>query len=161
MLDRDAHIVEVCGNFSVATSTTLARKTYTIHAAADAAGLLPICHPVGQEPLQSPFQSKDQPPSPFPLSVFPPPRWFQQVPHPSVVRLWVCVTHLYAAVGYSRCFGGWSPVPRCSSDTSVNPDHKSFGKKFLDIFVVSITPASTVSVSSSCDWRDISHFSIR
>ena len=45
----------------------------------------------------------------------------------------LCDTSL--AVGYSRCFGEWSPAARCSSDTSVNPDHKSFGKKFLDIFL--------------------------
>ena len=58
----------------------------TLHFGADAAGFsstqclpLPICHPIGQVPLQFPCQSKPQPPSPLPLSVFPPP-WFHMGP---------------------------------------------------------------------------------
>ena len=56
------------------------QNRHTIHVAADAAGLLPICRPVSRVPLQSPFQRKDQPPSPFPLSVFPPPTWSHMGP---------------------------------------------------------------------------------
>ena len=62
------------------TSNARTQNTDTNHVAADAAGLLPICHQVGQVPLRNPLQSKDQPPSPFPLSVLPPPTWFHMGP---------------------------------------------------------------------------------
>ena len=61
-------------------SSARTQNRHTIHVAADAAGLLPICRPVSRVPLQSPFQRKDQPPSPFPLSVFPPPTWSHMGP---------------------------------------------------------------------------------
>ena len=81
VLNRDAHVVEVCGKVSVVQiHSARTQNRHTIHVAADAAGLLPICHPVSRVPLERPFQSKAQPPSPFPLSVFPPPTWSHMGP---------------------------------------------------------------------------------
>ena len=45
-----------------------------------------------------------------------------KVPHPHVVRLWGCVTHLHAAVGYSWCFRRKvTQFHDVLSDMSVNP----------------------------------------
>ena len=181
VLDGDAQVVEVCGHFRVVhIHNARTQNINTIHVAADAAGLLPICHPVGQLPLPSPLQSKDQPPSPFPLSVFPPTSWFHMgpscpwLPHAAIFHDGLSAPHVmtmsppfFVGPRTSNAYtdGNGSTDPPNSflafqqqkflvqllfvcgrfvilsvlanghmfhdvvSDTSVNLDHKSFGKK--------------------------------